>query len=166
MIEYLPLVLTGIGIMASILYYTSVLTNANKTRKTQMLMDLYQTYRDPKFAEAWGEMMDQEYSDFEDYWRKYGSDTNRVAWNKWQSVARVFHGIGVLLRRGMVDIELVEELLANIVFISWYKMGPIVIGFRERAKNMHGGKGNSTKYDQLSGFEYLYNELNKRDPRT
>jgi hypothetical protein len=48
------------------------------------------------------------------YWQKYGSDTNREAWNKWQSVARAFHGMGVLLRRGLVDIDLVEELLANI----------------------------------------------------
>ena len=109
--------------------------------------------------------MEQEYTDFEDYWNKYGSDTNREAWNKWQSVARAFHGMGVLLRRGLVDIDLVEELLANIVFISWVKMGPIVLGFRERTKHQHGGRGNSTKYEQMSGFEYLYNELNKRDPR-
>ena len=32
-IEYLPLVLTGIGIIASILYYTMVLRNANKTQQ-------------------------------------------------------------------------------------------------------------------------------------
>ena len=36
MIEYLPLVLTGIGITVSILYYTSVLRNANKTQQMQL----------------------------------------------------------------------------------------------------------------------------------
>jgi hypothetical protein len=65
----------------------------------------------------------------------------------------------------MVDIDLVEELLANIVFYSWYKMSPIVLGFRELTKHQNEGKGKSTKYEQLSGFKYLYNELNKRDPR-
>ena len=129
-------------------------------------MGLYETYRNPDFALAWGEVMEQEYTDFEDYWQKYGSDVNRKAWNKWQTVARAFNGMGVLLRRGMVDIDLVEELLANIVFISWYKMGPIVLGFREYTTHQNEGKGKSTKYEQMSGFEYLYNELNKRDPRT
>jgi hypothetical protein len=166
MIEFLPLVLTGLGLTASIVYYANVLRNANKTRRTQMLMELYQAYRDPQFALAWGEMMNQEYTDFEDFWQKYGSETNREAWNSWQSVARVFNGIGVLLRRGMIDIDLVEELLANIVFISWYKMGLIVIGFRELTATTYEGKGKSNRYEQLSGFEYLYNELNKRDPRT
>jgi hypothetical protein len=35
-LDYLPLVLTGIGIIASILYYASILRNANKTRELQL----------------------------------------------------------------------------------------------------------------------------------
>jgi hypothetical protein len=38
MIDYLPLILTGIGIIASILYYASVLRNANTTRQAQLYM--------------------------------------------------------------------------------------------------------------------------------
>ena len=37
MIEYLPLVLTGLGIMASIFYYSMTLRNQNKTRKSEIL---------------------------------------------------------------------------------------------------------------------------------
>ena len=36
MIESIPYVLTGIGIIVSILYYTSVLRNANRTRELQL----------------------------------------------------------------------------------------------------------------------------------
>jgi hypothetical protein len=132
-----------------------------------MLMELYSAYRDPEFAKNWGEIMDQEYTDFDDYWKKYGSETNREAWNKWQSVARLFNGVGVLLKKGLVDIDLVEELLVNIVLISWVKMGPVVYGFREYTR-LRGKRLNfharSDKYPQLSGFEYLYNELRKRNP--
>ena len=128
-------------------------------------MELYSAYRDPEFGKRWGEVMDYEYTDFDDFWEKYGGPTTRDAWSKWQSVARFLNGVGVLLKQNMVDIDLVEELLANIVFISWYKMSPIVLGFREYTKYQNEGKGKSTKYEQLSGFEYLYNELNKRDPR-
>ena len=36
MIESLPYLLTGVGIIVSILYYTSVLRNANRTRELQL----------------------------------------------------------------------------------------------------------------------------------
>ena len=161
MIDTLAFVLTGLGLAASITYYAMVLRNQNKTRQTQMLMELYAVYRDPEFAKAWGEIMDQEYTDFDDYWLKYGSDTNREAWNTWQSVARLFNGIGVLVKKNMVDIELVEELLGVIIVVSWSKMHPILYGFREHVKDQVHTKYTGT-YQSLSGFEYLYFELEKR----
>ena len=39
-IEYLPIVLTGIGIIVSILYYAMVLRNQNTTRQAQLLMQI------------------------------------------------------------------------------------------------------------------------------
>lgn len=158
--------LTLISIPVGIFYYIMTLRNAQKTRQTQLLMGLYETYRSPEFAHAWGEVMEQEYTDFDDYWEKYGTHVNREAWSNWQSVARAFHGMGVLLKRGLVDIDLVEELLVNIVLISWNKMGPILLGFREYTRSSDspfGGLGSSKRYPQMSGFEYLYNELKKRD---
>ena len=161
--QTVSILFAGLSIAASIIYYASVLGNANKTRQTQMLMELYSAYRDPEFAKAWGEIMVQEYTDFDDYWQKYGSDTNREIWNRWQSVARWFNGIGVLLKKGMVDIDLVEELLAVIIFVSWSKMSPVLYGFREWTKNQENTIYNREKYQSLSGFEYLFNELEKRN---
>ena len=160
--EFLAIILTGLGLIVSILYYTTVLQNANKTRQTQILMNLYETYRNPEFAEMWGEVTDREYTDFDDYWQKYGAEVNRSAWSSFQSVARVFHGVGVLLKRRMVDIELVEELLGNIILISWIKMGPIILGFREMTLTRHDGLGRVRNFPPLSGFDYINNELKKR----
>ena len=36
MIESLPLVLTGLGLTASIVYYENILNNANKTQQMQL----------------------------------------------------------------------------------------------------------------------------------
>ena len=159
--ELLAIILTVLGLAASITYYAFVVQNQNKTRQTQMFMDLYAVYRDPEFAKIWGEIMDQHYTDFDDYWDKYGGETNREAWNKWQSVGRLFNGIGVLVKRGMVDIELVEELMAVIIFVSWAQMGPILYGFRDWTKN-RARTIYADAYQPMSGFEYLYNELEKR----
>ena len=91
---------------------------------------------------------------------------NREAWSNWQSVGAYFHGIGVLLQEGLIDINLLDQLLVNLVFISWLKMGPIVMGFREytsRSDSRFGGRGSSERHLHLSGFEYIYNELRKRE---
>ena len=62
---------------------------------------------------------------------------------------------------------LLEELLVNIVLISWIHIGPIVKGFREYSEGgggrFSGMSAGSERYSQYSGFEYLNNELRKRE---
>lgn len=171
MIEYLPFVLTGIGIIVSILYYTSVLRNANKTRQAQLFMDLYRTYRDPEFRRQYNEIMTQKWVDFDDFWEKYGGRNNPDAWTVWQTVASYFNGIGVLLRQGLVDINVIDELLAPTVFMIWVRMGPIAEGFKElSATESHRsqyndleGHGRPKNWSPWSGFKYLNDELKKRE---
>jgi hypothetical protein len=157
MIEYLPLVLTGIGIIVSILYYAMTIRNQNKTRQAQLLMGLYETYRSPEFRKRQMAIQILEYNDFHDFWDKYGRDNNPDYWAMWFSVAAFYNGIGVLVRRNMLDIELVEELLANIIERSWENMGDIILDWR---KFIAADK--ERKYDLLHGFEYLYNEIVSR----
>ncbi len=159
------ILLTGISLTVAAIYYTLTIRNQNRTRQAQLLMSLYEAYRSPEFRKNWRVVMDQEYTDFNDYWGKYGSSVNREAWSSWQSVAAYFHGIGVLLKQGLIDINLLDELLVNIVLISWLRMGPIVKGFREYTTGSNAifeGRGSSKRHPHISGFEYLYNELRKR----
>ena len=108
------------------------------------------------------EIINQEWSDFDDFWEKYGSQTNPSTWARWQSTASEFHGMGVLLKKGLIDIELVEELLVNQVFVAWFRMEPIVEGFKGWINTRPAPM--SSKYETYSGFKYLYEELAKRDP--
>jgi hypothetical protein len=171
MIEYLPLVLTGVGIIVSILYYTSVLRNANRTRQAQLFMDLYRTYRDPIFRKQYNDILHQKWSDFDDFWEKYGQKGDPDAWTDWQTVASYFNGIGVLLRQGLLNIEVIYELLAPTVFMAWMMMGPVAEGFKElSAKDSHRalyndleGVGRPKNWEPWSGFKYLNDELKKKE---
>ena len=150
----------------ALVYYTLTIRNQNRTRQAQLTMSLYEAYRSPEFRKNWGEVMDQEYTDFDDFWGKYGGQVNREAWSNWQSVAAYFHGIGVLLKEGLIDINLLDQLLVNIVFVSWHQMGPILLGFREYSSGIYSrfeGRGSSKRHLQMSGFEFLYKELRKRE---
>ena len=147
-------------------YYTLTIRNQNRTRQAQLLMNLYETYRSPEFRKNFQKVLDLEYNDFDDFWGKYGSQVNLEAWSNWQSVAAYFHGIGILLKEGLIDINLLDQLIVNVVLVSWLQMGPIVKGFREYTSGSDArfeGRGSSKRHPHLSGFEYLYNELRKRE---
>lgn len=135
---------TGVTIAA--IYYIMILRNTIKTRQAQLLMGLYETYRSPEFRKQMQEMFNLEWTNFEDFWEKYGSQANPDVWANWLSFAGFFNGIGVLLRRKLIDIDLVEELLSNITFVSWDRVGPILMGWRGSPLRF-GEHTRSKKYD-------------------
>jgi len=154
-------IIPAISVSLAAVYYALNIKHQRETRQAQLFMGLYETYRSQEFREKHSEIIQQEWADYDDFVEKYGSETNAEAWTRWMSVGAYFNGIGVLHKRGLLDIALVEELLANAVFISWIRMEPIIKGWRERDRRFEGGR--SDKYDFFHGFEYLYNELKKRE---
>ena len=158
-IEYLPIVLTGIGIMASILYYASVLRNANKTqqmqletRQAQLFMSLYQTFSSPEFIKNWDHVNWRiEFKDWEDAFNKIHPKKNPEERAIWFSVAAFFEGVGVLVRRGLIDLSLVDDLLGNMILMTWERMGPFEKESRIRLDNP----------DMWNDFEYVYDEIIK-----
>ena len=154
MIEYLPLVLTGIGVIVSILYYASVLRNATKTqqmqletRQAQLFMQIYDKFSQPSFLESWETIEPQvPYHDKEEFvqWfmgvrRHYGM------------VGNYFEGIGVLVKEGLVDISMVANLM------TW----PTVVFWRKTSRFIDGVRMDWNHPRWLSETEFLYNELMK-----
>ncbi len=153
----LSLVLTGIGIIIALAYYTLTVRNQNRTRQAQLFMQLYETYRSQEFRKLQMLISRHEYIDFEDFWGKFGADVNLDAWSTWLTVAAYFNGIGVLVKKKLISIDLVEELLSNVITRRWQKMGPILVEYRETMATDH-----VRKHEVWHGFEYLANEMRAR----
>jgi len=169
--QTLSIVLTGIGMIIALTYYGLQIRNQNRTRQAQLFTTLYTTYQSQEFRNQWTAILKQEWTDFDDFWEKYGQDNNPEAWTAWQAVASFFHGIGILLKKGLLEIEVLDELLAPTTFMAWVAMGPILKGFEEYIKQESvrnrfrdvEGVAISSRYSPWSGFEYLFNELRKRE---
>ncbi len=163
--------LTGIGMIIALTYYALQIRNQNCTRQAQLFSTLYETYRSQEFRNQWTSVLRQEWDDFNDFWEKYGLENNPDEWSNWQAVASFFHGVGILLKKGLIKIDVLDELLAPNVFMAWVVMGPILKGFdeyiardsvRTRFRDIEG-LAVSKRFKSWSGFEYLYNELRKRE---
>jgi hypothetical protein len=155
-IEIIALVLTGLSITVSILYYSSVLRNSNKTqqmqletRQAQLFMNVYSTFTSYEFKKQWNTVMHVwQWDDETEFNSKYGYE-NPIEFTKIDVVATFFEGIGVLVKRGLVDISFVDDLMSAHIVTSWEKFKPMIENWRERDNN-----------PQLSEWwEYLYNEV-------
>ncbi len=157
------------GVIAGFSYYVLTVRNAQRTRElslkaqeqaletrqAQLFMNLYETWSSPEFRKRsnWINRV-IEYEDSEDFHRKYGVVVDPDAFASWASVAAYYEGIGVLVRRCLIDIDLVDDLLRTSIIRAWEKMGPEFLESRAH------GTGGPTLF---SDFEYLYHEIKKRE---
>ena len=154
--ELLAIVLTGLGLAASVTYYAMVLRNQNKTRQAQLFMQVHSQWKDKAFIKGFYDMLNNwEFEDAEDFFNKYGQTANEEAFITAIEVVFHFEGVGQLLRDGLIDIELVDSMYSSRVIDIWEKFHPIMEYLRERAF----GRQNP---DYYKNFEYLYTTLKKR----
>ena len=55
-------------------------------------------------------------------------------WTAFDQVATFYETMGVLHRRGVAGLSLLDELLTESIFEAWDRCGPIVIGERARSR--------------------------------
>jgi len=123
------------------------------TRQAQLFMDLYNHYYSKETMRDEDEVIYQwKWKDFEDFWKKYGPETNVEAFSKWDSLETYMKGVGVLVRRKLIDPDLVKDLMGTSIILHWEKFGSVVKEIRRRYWP-----------HALEGLEYLYDEMKKRE---
>lgn len=148
MVDYqtISIVLTGIGIIVAITYYTLTLRNSNRTRRAQLFMQIMGQFNTPGMAESRRYYFDLEMSSLDDYMKMLADpEAGRV----FMLFGGYLEGIGVLVRRKLIDVEMVVDFIGGVTKHFWEKFSPVFMEYRERM--------NAPRL--YSEWEYLYNEL-------
>jgi len=124
--------------------------NADKARQAQLFMGIYKDMTSDEFPTKASEILSWTWTDFDDFQRKYGWDVNLENYVKRETVWNWFDGMGVLVRRNLIDGDLVYDKLNGPVSTQWQKWGDVILGLRE--KGVLGA-------DSYAGFEYLAGEM-------
>jgi len=164
----LPIVLQivqTIGIIVGIVYYLTIMRNSQRnqeltlktqeqtleTRQAQRVLKRYNVYSSKEFQKGREELMHlREWTDYDDFFAKYGSDVDPEAKATWDSILMWLEGLGVLVKRGLIDPELVHDLLYAFIINFWERHLPIFSRWREQ----HGPK-------TLEDLESLYDHMNR-----
>ena len=144
------------GVLIGVVFAVLQLRDLVKTRHTDLVMRLYSTWQSKEFSEATLKVWNLEFKDYNDFVRKYGpwySETE--VYTAFRMVCNFFDGIGILLFRKLVDIEMVARLFTLSTKTTWEKVKPLVEGSR---RHVYGPL-------VFEDFEYLYNEVKKREQR-
>lgn len=139
------------SIVVGVVYYILQIQHQKKMRQTDLVVRLYSAFSGKELQEGYFEIRQLEFVDYDDFMKKYRMPSKSIV-PLWQ-VCKFFDGVGVLLRRKLVDIGLVDELFHTEATLLWEKVKPIAEGRRKELNQ-------PTIYQP---FEYLYNELKKRE---
>jgi hypothetical protein len=144
-------VVAAAGVLVGVVYYILDMRHQSKMRQTDMVMRLYATFGSTEFLKAYQTIMGAEFKDYEDYLKRYS--TNAEVRLALMSVGVYFEGIGMLVKRKLVGMDLIDDLLNANILSTWEKMKPVAEGMRKRVPQ------------SWEWFEYLYNEMKKREQR-
>jgi hypothetical protein len=154
--------LQTVGILVGVYYYImTIRTNQRnqelqlETRQAQLFIQIYNRFQEVEFRNNFNDVLSREWEDYDDYVKKYGRFTNPTAQAKSSSIALFFEGLGVILMQGLLEIDIVGELMSSPVRLYWEKMKPILMVMRERMD----------RDSIMASAEYLYDEIVRRDLR-
>jgi hypothetical protein len=144
-------IVAAAGVLIGVVYYILDMRNQTRQRQTDMVMRLYTTFGSAEFQRAYQKVRSLEFQDYSDYIKKYGQDLQ--VREEMYTVTIFFEGIGLLAKKKLIEMELVDCLFGYPIRVTWEKVATPVKGLREA--------------DEASGicewFEYLYNEMKKRE---
>jgi hypothetical protein len=146
--EFLAIILTGLGLTASIVYYSTILQNANKTRKLQAYNALRQVFTNYDFMRRYVNVVyHQQWENAEEFDQKYGPTVNPDEYTDFGFLFASLQMAGMLLKEKYVAIDILYDDTGYAFIPLYEKYKPIIDRLRERA---------GRAWPQL---EYLYDRL-------
>lgn len=154
-LEVVAILLSGIGISASLVYYAQVLRNTNKSRLREVIFQRAQVYSS-SYTEAFAATRTMnDWETVEEFQSKYGISASPDKWSKYMYITRVYNIAGILLKENMADADLIFKLYPPYAVINvWEQFLPITENLREHVNYP----------EAYESFEFLYEQAKQRYP--
>ena len=157
-IQTISIAIASSGVFLAAVYYVIQIRHQDKMRHLDLFMRLYSTWGSEDFNRAHRRVGVIKVEDYDSFVKKYGpvaSEDTEIS-QMWMDIDRIgwfFNLMGFLVKEKIVNIKLVDELLGYWVIKAWENIEPLVSGWRKQ-HNIP---------ESYHWFEYLYNEMKKRE---
>ena len=145
-IQTISIAIASAGVFAAAIYYILQVRHQTRIRKTDLLVRLCSIMQSKDWLESWDKIDSLQTDDLIKMRDQHQTvEMNQVYW--------FFEEIGILMQMKLVDIDLVDRMLHRLVKNTWEKLEPVV----------HYGRKLRNDPRIAQGFEYLYNEMQKKE---
>ena len=120
-----------------------------ETRKLQFVTSITSQLLSEEGQRRYGELLNMEWKDYDDFEKKYGSDYNLDNYAKRMNVWKFYNTLGMLLREKLIEPEVLYRINDINPCLMWSKFKDIIVEQRKR----YGGE------DAFSDFELLKDEI-------
>ena len=148
----------ALGVCVAAAYYVMNLREQRRNRRISQTNEMLRFFLSYEYQKIWFELLNMEWSNYDDFEKRYGSDYNLDNVAKRHMFWYNYDTLGNLLRDGYVDRNTIFNSSAMSVIFTWAKFKPILEENRRRYSGLESWKG----------FEYLANEMMRlsqlRDP--
>ena len=156
-ITVISTVIAATSVVIGVIYYIISLRYQKRVRNTDLILRLYSTFGSEEFQKAALKVGRLDYRDYDDFINKYGPITSseepvQMAFTK---VMFFYEGVGILLQRKLIDIDLVAQLFGPTIKWQWEKIRPLIESLRKQLNAPNMSKS----------FENLYYEMMKREEK-
>ena len=136
-----------------------------ETRQAQLFMPIYSAFYSEWWHRALTSFLDATFDGYDDYKAKYGFQANPDEYILHGRVESYLEGIGVLVKRGLIDPSFVDDLMSSAITMFWEKFGPILLEYRVRMNYPQRGEYVEYLYNQIKPIvESQHPELRKTSP--
>jgi hypothetical protein len=146
-ITAVSIVLAAISVIAASTFYSFQIWNQTRLRRTDLLLRLYGTWDTLEFQEAFHRIYWADFHDYDSFLECVDGQRHVGSY-----VATFYDQVGALLRRNLIDYDLVDDLLGNSAIQLWERIGPVLREARLRSDDPR-------LYEH---FEFLYEEMSRR----
>jgi len=136
------------GVLVAVIYYVLDIRNQTKTIKTDLLVRSFSVTLDNDWLESFDLINKSKTADL----LKMREEQRMAEINP---VVAFYEEVGTLLQMKLIDIDSVERLLHGNAVRTWEKMKLLAEHTRRLRDDPRA----------LEGFEYLYNEMNKKEQK-
>jgi hypothetical protein len=124
-------ILTAVGGFALILGVAVgllQLRGLGRQRQEELVIRLYDGFREPAFAAQYTYVLSWDFTSWDDFEGRSAASDLTVIWQ----VNQLFAMMGLLHRRGLTSLELLDAILGDNVLLYWNKVAPLASGMRAK----------------------------------
>lgn len=149
-VSNISVLIAAASVLVASAFYAFQVRNQTRVRKADLVMRLYATFDSLQFQEAFHKFFWADVHDFDSLMA--AADGQRHVGTY---LFTFYEEVGILLRHGLIDFDLVSALLGNSGRQLWEKIAPAI-------KEARVLSDDPQLYEH---FEYLYDEMVRRSPQ-